>query len=98
MKNFPVVKQQTPFLPKYLHAQATTSNSFRKSSSKSKKKTILDGLKKNKLIKILKVSLEAKEDYGSEQDASSKTPVADNDPYNNFFGHDSENTPKLSND
>lgn len=85
-------------MPKYLLALATTSNTFRKSFSNSKKKIILNWLKKKYLIKILKRSLEVKEDSGSKSDASSKTSVADNDPYSNFFGYDFEGTPKLSDD
>lgn len=90
-------------LPEYSLARVITSNTSEKSFSKSKKKTILNGIRKKNLIKILKASLEAKEDSEFDSYASSKNvvveaPIADNDPYNNFFGHYFEGKPKFSDD
>ena len=88
-----VIECQAPI---YLVTQATipqpTSSSNK--SAKSKKKSILHGLKKKDLISLLKQSLQDDEDdSNNEFNASSETSIANNDnPYYSYdgslFGHD----------
>ncbi|KAG6662704.1 hypothetical protein CIPAW_03G262100 [Carya illinoinensis] len=99
-EDFPTIDRSAP---KYPLIQAPTSSTTSKKkatisssqksvqSSKSKKKNISTGLTKKDLIHLLQQSL--KEDSSDpESEASSEAS------YSNTFGHDSEDTPRLSDD
>ena len=88
-----VIECQAPI---YLVTQATIPQPTSSSSkfAKSKKKSVLHGLKKKDLISLLKQSLQDDEDdSNNEFNASSETSIANNDnPYYSYdgslFGHD----------
>ncbi|KAG7995590.1 hypothetical protein I3843_01G117400 [Carya illinoinensis] len=99
-EDFPTIDRSAPEYPLIqaptssttLKKKATISSSQKSvQSSKSKKKNISTGLTKKDLIHLLQQSL--KEDSSDlESEASSEAS------YSNTFGHDSEDTPRLSDD
>ena len=88
-----VIECQTPIYP-ITQATVPQPASSSNKSAKSKKKSILHGLKKKDLISLLKWSFQDDEDdSNNEFNASSKTSIAnDGNPYYSYdgslFGHD----------
>lgn len=80
---------QTPECP--ISQEPTTSST----SSKSKKKSVLQDLKRKDLLQLLKQSFQDKENSNDEFKASFEVSV---DPYDFIFRKDPEATPRLSRD